>query len=69
MAPGKETRRKLVVMPLLEQHGWTPARWTSLAGIDSSVVYDYLKGKGNPRPVLRRAMAEALEIAVDQLPD
>jgi hypothetical protein len=61
--------RTSFVMPLLKLKGLTRSKWASKAGVDPSVVYDYLSGKSNPRPNNRNDMAEALGVEESQLPD
>ena len=61
-------KRKAVIEPILEKAGLTPSKWADLSGVDTSVVYDYLKGKSSPRPETRRALAEALKLSSSDLP-
>jgi len=61
--------RKERIDPILRDKGMSPSRWASKAGVDPSVVYDYLSGKSNPRPDSRKALAEVLELEPSDLPD
>jgi len=63
-----ETRQKSV-SPILSEKGWTPSKLADKTGVDTSVIYDYLKGKSHPRPETRKAMAEALGIDLSELPE
>jgi len=60
-------RRAAVIEPLLKDRNLTKSKWADEAGVDPSVVYDYMAGKSNPRPENRRAMAGA--IGGQDLPD
>ena len=55
-------------MPILQQKGYTKSKWASVAGVDPSVVYDYVNGNSNPTAESRKALAEAIELPVDELP-
>jgi hypothetical protein len=61
--------RKAFVQPYLEVKGMTASKWADKAGFDTSVIYDYLNGKSNPRPATRNAMAEALGVKASDLPE
>jgi ribosome-binding protein aMBF1 (putative translation factor) len=61
-------RRRAAVEPGLKSKRWTQARWATMAGVDSSVVYDYLKGESKPTPESRKALAEALGVKEPDLP-
>jgi DNA-binding phage protein len=61
--------RKAFVQPRLEAKGMTASKWADKAGFDTSVIYDYLKGKSNPRPATRNAIAEALGVKASDLPE
>ena len=67
-AEDRGANRRKTIEPLLEGRGWSRARWASAAGVDTSVVYDYLKGVSAPRPETRRALAGALDMLPTQLP-
>ena len=61
--------RQAVVNPILQEKGMTASKWADRAGVDTSVVYDYLKGKSNPRPENRKALAEAIGLRAIELPE
>jgi helix-turn-helix protein len=61
--------RKAVVLPILQQKGMSPSKWADKAGVDPSVVYDYLDGKSKPRPENRKALAEAIKLSMADLPE
>jgi transcriptional regulator with XRE-family HTH domain len=65
----RSTVRKAFVVPLLRKHGMTRSKLATKAGIDPSVVYDYLSGKSDPRPDNRNLIAEVLGIQESELPD
>jgi hypothetical protein len=60
--------RRAVLGPILQQKGYSRSKWAAAAGVDPSVVYDYLKGISNPNPESRKALAEAIGLSVDALP-
>ena len=60
--------RRAVLEPILQQKGYSRSKWATVAGVDPSVVYDYLKGTSNPNPESRKALAEAIGLSVDALP-
>ena len=61
-------RRRGVVMPILEDQEMSRSQWAAKAGVDPSMVYDYLEGRSTPRAHNRRAMAEAIGLTLQQLP-
>jgi hypothetical protein len=61
--------REAQLSPILKSKGFTPGGWATAAGLDPSVVYDYLAGKSNPRPSTRKTLAEALGMKPDDLPE
>jgi hypothetical protein len=61
-------RRQGVVMPILKQKRWTRGRWATEAGVGKNCIYEYLDGTRNPSSGNRTAMAEALGLTEDQLP-
>lgn len=63
----KEKNRIAVVAPLLARKGLTKSSWADKAGVDPSVVYDYMAGKSSPRPANRNALAEV--IGLPELPE
>lgn len=64
----KAAARRSVVLPALRLEGLTRCKWATRAGVDPSVVYDYLDGLSNPRPHSRQAMAEVLKLDESSLP-
>lgn len=65
----KAGARKAFMRPILREKGMTPSRWATKAGVDPSVVYDYLKGTSNPRPESRKVLAQAIGLKVSELPE
>jgi hypothetical protein len=61
--------RQSVVMPILTLKRWSRGKWVTEAGVGKNCVYDYLAGKRNPGYVNRKAMADALGLRVEDLPD
>jgi lambda repressor-like predicted transcriptional regulator len=57
------------VLPILRELGISRAKWAFRAGVDPSVVYDYLKGTSNPRPESRKVLAEAIGLTAAELPE
>jgi len=68
IAARAESRRG-TVNPRLSARGINVRRWAELAGVDRSVAYDYLKGESMPRQSTRQALAEALDLRPDELPE
>lgn len=62
-------RRQAYVLPKLADKGMSKSKWAAKAGVDPSVVYDYLAGESSPRPDSRKALAEVLEVESSDLPD
>ncbi len=67
--PSPADVRKAFVNPILLEKGMSPSRWANLAGVDPSVVYDYLSGKSDPRPDNRKVLAEVLGLKPSELPE
>ena len=65
----RAARRAEVIYPILRQKGMSRSKWASKAGVDPSVVYDYLKGNSNPRPESRTALAGAIGLTEGALPE
>jgi hypothetical protein len=65
----RQVRRSEKISPILKAKGWTLSKWATRAGIDPSIVYDYMKGISSPRPATRNDLADALEIDRLELPD
>jgi len=59
--------KKDAVLKILEEKGMTRSRWATLAGVDPSVVYDYLEGTSNPRADSRKALAEVIGLEPSEL--
>jgi hypothetical protein len=66
---GPRQSRRQFIEPLLTKKGLTPSKWASEAGVDPSVVYDYLNEKSNPRPDSRKDLAEVLGLEPSELPE
>jgi hypothetical protein len=64
----RASTRRAYIDPLLEKHGWTPNGWATKAGLHPSIIYEYLRGKSNPRAETRRTLAQALGVGVSELP-
>jgi hypothetical protein len=62
-------KRRHVVMPVLKHKRWTRGKWASEAGVGKNCVYEYLGGKRNPAYENRKAMADALGLKVEDLPE
>jgi hypothetical protein len=65
----KKKRRKDFVLPIISGKGMSQSKWATNAGVDPSVVYDYLKGVSNPRAESRKVMAEAIGVKETDLPN
>lgn len=64
---GKE--RSAFVRPRLASKGWSRSRWAAEAGVGKSCVYEYLRGARQPSSENRRALAEALAVRSEDLPE
>jgi hypothetical protein len=60
--------REAFVRPILRKIGITASRWATKAGVDPSVVYDYLSGRSKPMPDNRIALAKVLGVPEADLP-
>jgi hypothetical protein len=60
--------RSAVLKPILADKGYTRSKWAKVAGVDPSVVYDYMSGNSNPNAESRKVLADAIGLAVDKLP-
>ena len=69
LSDARATRRRAVVEPLLKAKGLTRAGLALKAGVDPSVLYDYMNGKRSLRPVNRNLLAEPSGIAESGLPE
>ena len=65
----RSAARTAFVNPILKKKGMTRSKLASKAGVDPSVVYDYLSGISNPRPDNRNLLAEVLGVDESTLPD
>jgi hypothetical protein len=61
--------RQGVVMPILARKRWTRARWSTRAGVGKNSVYEYLSGKRNLTRENREAMAQAIGLKAEDLPE
>ena len=68
-AEERKRKRTSIILPLLRKQGFTRSKWATEAGVDPCVIYDFLAGKSTPRPDSRKAMAEVLGLAEEELPD
>jgi hypothetical protein len=63
-------RRRAVVNPILERKRWTRSQLVKEAGVGKATVYNYLDGtRASISKENRKAIADALEIKLEQLPD
>lgn len=62
-------RRRAVVMPILKQKRWTRGKWATQAGVGKNSIYEYLDGTRNPGNDNRQAMADALGLKLEELPE
>lgn len=62
-------RRQGVVMPILIKKRWSRGKWATKAAVGKNCVYEYLNGMRNPGYENRKAMADALEMKTEDLPD
>ena len=66
----RASRRQSVVNPILKQRGWKPGRLVTEAGLGKNSVYEYLDGtRAKITDTNRKAIAEAIGIPPEQLPD
>ena len=63
-----QNERQAFVMPKLIEKGWSINQLAVQAEVDFHTVNDYLKGKTNPNRSTRKQLADALGVAVGQLP-
>jgi hypothetical protein len=59
--------RKARINPILLSKGMSASRWAAAAGVDPSVVYDYLAGKSMPRRENKKALADSIGVQVSDL--
>jgi len=62
-------KRCAVVDPILNAKGWTRGKWVTEAGVGKNSVYDYLSGERNLTKENRQAMADALDLSIEELPE
>ena len=62
-------QRQSVVLPILKRKRWTRGKWVTVSGVGKNCVYEYLDGKRNPGVANRQAMADALGVKLDELPE
>jgi DNA-binding Xre family transcriptional regulator len=66
----RAARRQAVVMPILHKKRWKRGRLATEAGVSKMSIFDYLNGKrATIRPENREAIAEALGLKPNDLPD
>ena len=63
------TKRQSVVMPILKQKRWSRGKLVTESGVGKNSVYEYLDGKRNPGYDNRKAMADALGLKIEDLPE
>ena len=61
-------KRQSIVMPILKQKRWSRGKLVTESGVGKNCVYEYLDGTRNPGYDNRKAMADALGLTEDQLP-
>jgi hypothetical protein len=61
--------REAFVTPILRKKLWTRGRWVTESGVSKNSVYDYLSGKRRLSFENRKAMAEAIGLKPEELPD
>jgi hypothetical protein len=61
--------RRAVVMPILKQKRWKRSKWATEAGVGKNSAYEYLDGKRNLTDENREAMADALGLKPEELPN
>jgi hypothetical protein len=62
-------RRQKAVMPILQGKRWKRGRWATKSGVGKNCIYEYLDGTRNPNTENRQAMAEALGLKPEDLPE
>jgi hypothetical protein len=66
----RAAKRQAVITPILEQKGWKPGRLVTESGLGKNSVYEYLDGtRSKITRENRKAMADALGMSEEQLPD
>jgi len=67
-APAESSPRRKLIEPILAHKGWSVLDWANEAAVSHATAMDYLDGKTTPYADTRRKLAEALGLAVEQLP-
>ena len=65
----KVRERSQLVLPLLKARRWSTNRWATEAGVGKNCPYEYLAGTRDLTEANRRAMAEAIGLRPEQLPN
>ncbi len=66
----RAARRQAIVNPILQRKRWKPGRLGTEAGVSKNSVYQYLDGtRGKIKDENREAIAQALDLKPEQLPD
>lgn len=66
----RAARRRAVVNPILRKKHWKPGRLVTAAGVGKNSVYQYLDGtRAKITEENREAIAQALDLRPEQLPD
>jgi hypothetical protein len=66
----RAARRSRVVMPILKRLGISVSAWAKRAGVGNDSAYNYLNGKRRTITLPnRKALAEAIELIPEQLPE
>jgi hypothetical protein len=60
--------REQILRPILEKKGFSIHDWATAADVDFHTANNYLKGHSNPYQSTRKKLADALGIAVEDLP-
>jgi hypothetical protein len=69
-AAERATRRQAVVMPILANKRWKRGRLATEAGLGKNSVYEYLDGTRAKISIEnRKALADALDVAPEEIPD
>jgi hypothetical protein len=61
--------RQGIVMPILRKKRWKRGRWATASGVSKNSVYEYLDGRRSLSTENRKAMADAIGLKPDELPD
>jgi hypothetical protein len=66
---GIAAARQKIVNPILAAKRWTRGKWVTESGVGKNCIYEYLDGKRNPGTENRQAMADALGLKLEDLPE